>query len=55
MIIITPLTIVNEDQWGDLECLHKAFQAAITDGCLFADIGVDEQCENERQGAQMTV
>jgi len=23
---------VKEDQWGDLECLHKAGQAAITDG-----------------------
>jgi len=24
IIIIAPLTIVNEDQWGDLECLYKA-------------------------------
>jgi len=24
IIIIAPLTIVKEDQWGDLECLHKA-------------------------------
>jgi len=23
--------MVKEDQWGDLECLHKACQAAITD------------------------
>jgi len=41
---------VKEDQWGDLECLHKACQAAITGGGLFADTGVDERCENERQG-----
>jgi len=37
MIIITPLTMVKEDQWGFLECLHKACQAAITDGGLFTD------------------
>jgi len=41
---------VKEDQWGDLECLHKACPAAITDGGLFTDTGVDERCENERQG-----
>jgi len=35
---------------GDSECLHKACQAAITDGGLFTDTGVDERCENERQG-----
>jgi len=28
---------VKEDQWGDLECLHKACQTAITDGGLFTD------------------
>jgi len=50
VIIIAPLTIVKEDQWGDLECLYKAYQAAITDGGLFTDTGVDERCENERQG-----
>jgi len=50
LIIIALLTIVKEDQWGDLECLHKACQAAITDGGLFTDTGVDERCENERQG-----
>jgi len=44
MIIIAPQTIVKEDQWGDLECLHKAAcQAAITDGGLFTDTGVDER------------
>jgi len=41
---------MKEDQWGDLECLHKDCQAAITDGGLFTDTGVDERCENERQG-----
>jgi len=41
---------VKEDQCGDLESLHKACQAAITDGGLFTDTGVDERCENERQG-----
>jgi len=39
---------VSEDEWGDLECLYKAFQAAITDGGLFTDTGVDERDENER-------
>jgi len=41
---------VKEDQWGDLECPHKACQEAITDSGLFRDTGVDERCENERQG-----
>jgi len=50
IIIIAPLTIVKEDQWEDLECLHKGCQAAITDGGLFTDTGVDERSENERQG-----
>jgi len=50
IIIIAPLTIVKEDQWGYLECLHKACQAAIFDGGSFTDTGVDERCENERQG-----
>jgi len=49
IIIIAPLTIVKF-QWGDLECLHKACRAAISDGDLFTDTGVDERCENERQG-----
>jgi len=30
---------VSEDQWGDLECLYKACQAARTDGGLFTDTG----------------
>jgi len=45
IIIIAPLTIVNEDHWGDLECLYKACQAATTDGGLFTD--VDERGANE--------
>jgi len=49
IIIIALLTIMSEDQWGDLECLYTACQAAITDGGLFTHIGVDEQGENERQ------
>jgi len=40
---------VSEDQCGDLECLYKACQAAVTDGGLFTDTGVDERGENERQ------
>jgi len=34
-----PITIVSEDQWGDLKCLNKACQAARTDGGLFTDTG----------------
>jgi len=41
---------LKEDQWGDLECLHKACQAARTDGGLITDTGIDERCVNERQG-----
>jgi len=47
ILIIAPLTIVKKDQWGDLECLHKACQAAITDGGLFTDTVVDERCKND--------
>jgi len=49
IIIIASLTIVSEDQWGDLECLYKVCQAAITVGGLFTDTGVDERGENKRQ------
>jgi len=42
IIIIAPLTIVSEDQWGDSECLYKACQAARTDGGLFRDTDEDE-------------
>jgi len=39
IIIIAPLTIVSEDQWGELECIYKykACQSARTDGGLFTD------------------
>jgi len=47
-LIIAPPSILSEDEWGDLECLYKACQAAITDGGLFTDAGVDERGENER-------
>jgi len=40
IIIIAPLTIVSDDQWGDLECLYKACHAARTDGGLFTDTEV---------------
>ena len=29
----------NENKWGDLECLYKACQAAITEGGFFTDTG----------------
>jgi len=44
-----PLSILSEDEWGDLECLYITCQAVKTDGGLFADTGVDERGENERQ------
>jgi len=47
-MIIAPLTIVSDDQWGDLECLYKACKVARTDEGLFTETGV-EQGENERQ------
>jgi len=43
IIIIAPLRILSEDEWGDLECLYKACQSAITDGGLFKDTGVDNR------------
>jgi len=45
IIIIAPLTIVSDDQWGDLECLYikPAKHAARTDGGLFTNTGVDER------------
>jgi len=46
--------MVKEDQWRDLECLHKACQAAITDGGLFTDTGVDERKEMDDR-IKMTV
>jgi len=32
-----PTDHLSNDQWGDLECLCKACQAARTDGGLFTD------------------
>jgi len=49
IIIIVPLTIVSDDQWGDLECLYKTCQAARIDGGLLTETGVDERGENERR------
>jgi len=43
-----PLNIVIEDEWGDLEYLYKACQAAITYGGLFTDTGIHERGENEQ-------
>jgi len=47
---IAPLSILSEDEWGDLECLHKARQAATTDGGLFtaADVYMNEVKMNDR-------
>ena len=39
--------ILNKDERGDLECLYEACQAAITEGGLFTDTGVNERGENE--------
>jgi len=36
---------MSEDEWGDLECLHKA---AINDGGIFTDTRVNERGKNER-------
>jgi len=50
IIIINPLSmniILNVDEWGNLECLYKACQAAITDGGLFTDTGVNKRGETE--------
>jgi len=49
IIIIAPLSIMSKDKLGDLKCLHKACQSAITDGRLFRDTGVDEEVKmNDR-------
>jgi len=59
IIIIAPLSILSEDEWGDLECLYKACQASITDGGLFTDTGVHElggnECESENDSEMKTV
>jgi len=53
IIIISPLSILSEDEWGDLECLYlytgTLNQAVTTDGGLFTDTGINERGENERQ------
>jgi len=38
--IVVPLSILSEDEWGDLEDLYKACQAAITGGVSLTDTGV---------------
>ena len=38
---------VNENEWGDLECLYTACQTAITDKGFFTDTCVNERGENE--------
>jgi len=47
IIIIAPRSILTENEWGDLKCLYKACQTAITDGGLFTETGVHERGENE--------
>ena len=37
----------DENEWGDLECLYKACQAAITEGGFFTDTSMGERGENE--------
>ena len=37
----------KKNEWGDLECLYKACQAAITDEGFFTDTGMGERGENE--------
>jgi len=34
---------MNEDEWGDLECLYKDYRTALTVGGLFTDTGVDDE------------
>ena len=41
------MNVMNEDELGDLECLYKVCQAAITVGGLFTDTGVYERGEDE--------
>jgi len=38
IIKIASLSILREDEWGDLECLYNARLAALTDGRLFTDM-----------------
>jgi len=41
---------MNEDEWGDLECLYKSCQTAITIRGLFTDTGIVEWGDDEWQG-----
>jgi len=41
--------VTPEDERGELACLYKKRQAAITDGGLFTDTGINERGENIRQ------
>ena len=41
------MNILNEDKWGDLECLCKACQAAVTNIGFFRDTGVNERGVSE--------
>jgi len=42
IIIISPQIMKIMTEWGDLECLHKAYKTAITVGSLFTDTGINE-------------
>jgi len=55
IIVIAPLSIVSEDEWGHLERLYNACQSAATDRGLFRDTGVYERGENERQIEKIAV
>jgi len=43
IIIIDPISILSEDEWGELECLYEACQAGITDGGIFTDTDINER------------
>jgi len=45
---------VSEDPWGDLECLYKAYEAAVTDGGLLADTGIKYQVSRLSDGREET-
>ena len=46
------MNVLNEDEWGDLECLYNACQAAITDeGFILKDTAwrkINEMRVNDR-------
>jgi len=46
IIRVAQLSILNEDEWGDLECLYKACQAAMTNADLITYTGVHERGKN---------